>query len=113
MTIADWPAAERPRERLLALGPGALSDAELIALFLRTGARGKSALDLARELLSCCGGLSGLLGAGGFRRESRDSALRRRRNSARSSSWRSAACTKTFTSAGRSAHPRQCAITCA
>ena len=64
MTIADWPAAERPRERLLALGPGALSDAELIALFLRTGVRGKSALDLARELLSRCGGLSGLLSAG-------------------------------------------------
>ena len=63
MTIAEWPAAERPRERLLALGPAALSDAELIALFLRTGARGKSALDLARELLSRCGGLAGLLGA--------------------------------------------------
>ncbi len=52
MTIADWPAAERPRERLLALGPAALSDAELIALFLRTGVPGKSALDLARELLA-------------------------------------------------------------
>ena len=63
MRIADWPAAERPRERLLALGPEALSDAELIALFLRTGVRGKSALDLARDLLACCGGLSGLLGA--------------------------------------------------
>ncbi len=63
MTIADWPAAERPRERLLALGAAALSDAELIAVFLRTGVRGKSALDLARELLSRCGGLSGLLGA--------------------------------------------------
>ena len=64
MTIADWPAAERPRERLLAQGPAALSDAELIALFLRTGVPGKSALDLARDLLSRCGGLSGLLGAG-------------------------------------------------
>jgi DNA repair protein RadC len=63
MTIADWPAAERPRERLLALGPAALSDAELIALFVRTGVPGKSALDLARELLARCGGLSGLLGA--------------------------------------------------
>ena len=67
MRIADWPAAERPRERLLALGPAALSDAELIALFLRTGVRGKSALDLARELLSRSGGLSGLLGAGRIR----------------------------------------------
>ena len=63
MKIADWPATERPRERLLALGPGALSDAELIALFLRTGVRGKSALDLARDLLARGGGLSGLLGA--------------------------------------------------
>ncbi|HLE65920.1 MAG TPA: DNA repair protein RadC [Burkholderiales bacterium] len=64
MTIAEWPAAERPRERLLSLGAAALSDAELIAVFLRTGVRGKSALDLARELLSRCGGLSGLFGAG-------------------------------------------------
>ena len=64
MKIADWPAAERPRERLLALGPEALSDAELIALFLRTGVRGMSALDLARDLLARCGGLSPLLGAG-------------------------------------------------
>ncbi|MBI2754875.1 MAG: DNA repair protein RadC [Betaproteobacteria bacterium] len=64
MRITDWPADERPRERLLALGAAALSDAELIAVFLRTGVRGKSALDLARELLSCCGGLSGLLAAG-------------------------------------------------
>jgi DNA repair protein RadC len=64
MKIADWPATERPRERLLALGPEALSDAELIALFLRTGIRGKSALDLARDLLSRCGGLSHLLGQG-------------------------------------------------
>ena len=64
MRIADWPADERPRERLLALGAAALSDAELIAVFLRTGVRGKSALDLARELLVRCGGLSGLLAAG-------------------------------------------------
>jgi DNA repair protein RadC len=61
MKIADWPVAERPRERLLAQGPAALSDAELIALFLRTGVRGKSALDLARDLLAQCSGLSGLL----------------------------------------------------
>ena len=61
MRIADWPVGERPRERLLAQGPAALSDAELIALFLRTGVRGKSALDLARDLLAQCGGLSGLL----------------------------------------------------
>ena len=50
-TIRDWPAAERPRERLLAHGPAVLSDAELLALFLRTGTSGKNAVDFARELL--------------------------------------------------------------
>ncbi len=63
MAISHWPAAERPRERLLALGAGVLSDAELIALFLRTGIPGKSAVELARELLSAFGGLRGLLSA--------------------------------------------------
>lgn len=52
MTIADWPLAERPRERLIAVGPGALSDAELLAIYLRVGVRGKSAVDLARDLLA-------------------------------------------------------------
>lgn len=51
MAISDWPEGERPRERLLASGPGALSDAELLAIFLRTGIKGKSAVDLARDLL--------------------------------------------------------------
>jgi len=51
MAITDWPAGERPRERLLAHGPGALSDAELLAIYLRVGVRGKSAVDLARDLL--------------------------------------------------------------
>ena len=51
MAITDWPENERPRERLLALGPQALSDAELLAIFLRVGVKGKSAVDLARELL--------------------------------------------------------------
>jgi DNA repair protein RadC len=51
MAITDWPEHERPRERLLKLGPEALSDAELLAIFLRVGVRGKSAVDLARELL--------------------------------------------------------------
>ncbi|WP_374277634.1 DNA repair protein RadC [Azonexus sp.] len=51
MAITDWPAAERPRERLLAHGPAALSDAELLAIYLRVGVRGKSAVDLARDLL--------------------------------------------------------------
>lgn len=51
MKIADWPASERPREKLLTRGPASLSDAELLAIFLRTGIQGKSALDLARELL--------------------------------------------------------------
>ncbi len=63
MAISHWPAAERPRERLLALGASVLSDAELVALFLRTGVAGKSAVELARELLSRFGGLRGLLSA--------------------------------------------------
>lgn len=52
MAISDWPAGERPRERLLAHGPAALSDAELLAIYLRVGVRGKSAVDLARDLLA-------------------------------------------------------------
>jgi len=52
MAIHDWPDAERPRERLLNQGAAALSDAELLAIFLRSGVRGKSAVDLARELLA-------------------------------------------------------------
>ena len=61
MAISDWPLAERPRERLLAHGAAALSDAELLALFLRTGIRGKSAVELARDLLERLNGLGGLL----------------------------------------------------
>ena len=61
MPISDWPMAERPREKLLARGPNALSDAELLAIFLRTGTQGKTALDLARELLLEFGGLRALL----------------------------------------------------
>lgn len=63
MAITDWPAAERPREKLIAKGPEALSDAELLAIFLRTGLPGCSALDLARELLAAFGGLRPLLEA--------------------------------------------------
>jgi DNA repair protein RadC len=61
--IADWPTQERPRERLLALGAGQLTDAELVAVCLRSGIRGKSAVDLARELIARHRGLGGLLGA--------------------------------------------------
>jgi DNA repair protein RadC len=63
MTIKDWPVQERPREKLLRSGAKALSDAELLAIFLRTGIRGASALDLARELLQKFGGLRPLLAA--------------------------------------------------
>ena len=63
MSIADWPEAERPREKLLALGASSLSDAELLAIFLRIGCAGKSAVDLARELLLQYGGLRPLLEA--------------------------------------------------
>lgn len=64
MRITDWPAAERPREKLLERGAGALSDAELLAIFLRTGVTGLSAVDLARQLLADFGGLRPLLEAG-------------------------------------------------
>ncbi len=63
MAITDWPELERPREKLLKLGPASLSDAELLAIFLRTGVRGKSAVDLARELLVRCGSLGALFAA--------------------------------------------------
>jgi DNA repair protein RadC len=64
MGISDWPLLERPRERLRANGASALSDAELLAVLLRTGVRGKSAVDLARELLAQFGGVAGMLSAG-------------------------------------------------
>lgn len=63
MAITDWPEAERPREKLLARGASVLSDAELLAIFLRTGVKGKSAVDLARELLTHFGSLRALLTA--------------------------------------------------
>jgi DNA repair protein RadC len=63
MPITDWPLDERPREKLLARGAEALSDAELLAIFLRTGTRGKTAVDLARELLTRFGSLRALLEA--------------------------------------------------
>ncbi len=63
MGIASWPARERPREKLLAGGPQALSDAELLAIFLRTGVRGRSAVDLGRTLIERFGSLSALFGA--------------------------------------------------
>jgi DNA repair protein RadC len=63
MTIADWPVDERPREKLLAKGPAALSDAELLAIFLRIGVSGRSAVDLARDLLKEFGSLSALCAA--------------------------------------------------
>jgi DNA repair protein RadC len=61
MAISDWPTTERPRERLLANGAATLSDAELLAVLLRTGVRGMSAVDLARDLLGRFNGVSGLL----------------------------------------------------
>ncbi len=63
MAISDWPESERPREKLLKNGAAQLSDAELLAIFLRTGIAGKSAVDLARELLTEFHGLTGLFSA--------------------------------------------------
>lgn len=63
MAIKDWPDDERPREKLLRRGAAALTDAELLAIFLRTGVRGKSAVDMARDLLNEFGSLRALLDA--------------------------------------------------
>ncbi len=63
MAIRDWPAAERPREKLVEHGAGALSDAELLAIFLRVGVVGKSAVDLARDLLNQFGSLNAIFSA--------------------------------------------------
>jgi len=63
MAIKNWPAGERPREKLINRGPRALSDAELLAIFLRTGIAGQSAVDLARDLLTQFGSISALLNA--------------------------------------------------
>lgn len=61
MPISNWPEAERPREKLISRGSTTLSDAELLAIFLRTGVTGKTAVDLARDLLSRFGTLRALL----------------------------------------------------
>jgi DNA repair protein RadC len=63
MAITDWPKDERPRERLLKHGAANLADAELLAIFLRVGVKGKSAVDLARELIDHFGGLNELFAA--------------------------------------------------
>ena len=63
MSIRDWPDGERPREKMLARGAGVLSDAELLAVFLGSGRRGQSAVDLGRHLLATSGGLKPLLDA--------------------------------------------------
>ena len=63
MSIRDWPAGERPREKLLEQGSQALSEAELLAILIRTGTRGRSAIDVARDLLTEFGSLRSLLTA--------------------------------------------------
>jgi len=63
MAITDWPEGERPREKLLQRGASSLSDAELLAIFLRTGVVGKSAVDLARDLITRFGNLTQLFAA--------------------------------------------------
>ena len=63
LTIKDWPARERPRERLLSNGAAQLSDAELIAVLLGQGAIGQSAVDLGRSLIERFGGIRGILNA--------------------------------------------------
>jgi DNA repair protein RadC len=63
MAITDWAAEDRPREKLLQQGAKALTDAELLAIFLRVGTRGKTAVDLAQDLLTEFGSLQALLSA--------------------------------------------------
>lgn len=63
MAINDWPEDQRPRERLIKHGPQHLSDAELLAVFLRVGVSGKSAVDLGRDMLGHFGSLNGLFTA--------------------------------------------------
>ena len=63
MPITDWPPDERPREKLLKRGAESLSDAELVAIFLRTGVKGRTAVDIAREAITRFGSLSGLFAA--------------------------------------------------
>ena len=63
MAITDWPLDQRPRERLIRLGPEALSDAELLAVFLRVGVTGKSAVDLAQDMTQHFGSLNRLFSA--------------------------------------------------
>jgi DNA repair protein RadC len=63
MAINHWPEEQRPRERLIRHGPQHLSDAELLAVFLRVGVSGKSAVDLGRDMLGHFGSLKGLFGA--------------------------------------------------
>jgi DNA repair protein RadC len=63
MGINEWPEDQRPRERLIKFGAAALSDAELLAVFLRVGVKGKSAVDLGREMLSKFGSLTALFSA--------------------------------------------------
>lgn len=63
MAITDWPEDQRPRERLIKHGPQMLSDAELLAVFLRVGVSGKSAVDLGRDMIGHFGSLNGLFSA--------------------------------------------------
>jgi len=63
LRINTWPEEQRPRERLIKLGPSALSDAELLALFLRVGVKGKNAIDLSREILQEFGSIKCLFEA--------------------------------------------------
>jgi DNA repair protein RadC len=63
MAISDWPEDDRPREKMLAKGAAALSDAELLAIFVRTGTKGRSAVDLARQLLKEFGSIGEVFGA--------------------------------------------------
>ena len=80
MSVLDLPADARPREKLLARGPAALSDTELLALLLRTGLAGRGVLAMAQDLIERFGGLAGLLqaDAGSLRQDFAQMRLHRR-----------------------------------
>jgi len=110
MGISSWPASERPRERLLAKGAGALTDAELIAVLLRTGVRGKSAVDLAREMIERFKGVKGLLAPAADLQAIKGLGAR---SSKRPSSSPGARCTSTSPAARRLPRRRRCVTICA
>ena len=109
MAITDWPEGERPRERLLAHGPQALSDAELLAIYLRVGVRGKSAVDLARDLLQRFDGRLGALADASLEDLASVSGIGMAKAAP---NWPAARSGRKWPAATPSRHPARCATGC-